>query len=198
MDFLTQFLGSTARARVARALATSEWIAMTRGQIAKRAGVSAQVAAREIRAFRAMGLLKKARVPASERTGKAREEYWVLDSSSSAARSFVAFVREVSPAQYTEIERALKKTGRVTTIVLSGIFVGDPTRPADLVVAGDSLNEGRLERVVKLFEPKFGHEIRYAAFSVTELRYRLTIQDRLLRDILDFPHRTLLNKGGII
>ena len=200
MDFLSWFVGGAPRARVIRAIVSQEFGAMTKTQIAKRAGVATPVAAREIRALAKEGVLKKVRAVSmvKKKKGARAEEHWALNPISVYARALSVFVREVSPAQYQDIELALKKTGRVSTIILSGVFVGDPTRPADLLVAGDALNEGQLERVVRLFEPKFGHEIRYAAFTTPELRYRLTIQDRLLRDILDFPHRTILNKGGIV
>ena len=205
MDFLASFMGSPVRARIMRSIITCELRAMTKEQIAKLAGVSASVVGREIRVFAQAGVLKKVRsIPVLEVAAKprhkkrTREEGWSLDTTSSYARALSVFVHEVSPAQYRDMEQALKKTGRLSTIILSGMFVGDPSRPADLVVAGESLNEAQIERVVKLFEPKFGHEIRYAAFSTPEFKYRLNIQDRLLRDILDFPHHTLLHKGSAL
>ena len=76
--------------------------------------------------------------------------------------------------------------------------MGDPSRPADLLVAADALNEGRLETAVRALEREFGREIRYAAFSAPEFRYRMTIQDKLLRDTLDFPHLVLLDKTRLL
>src|SRR3989344_4479321 len=43
-----------------------------------------------------------------------------------------------------------------------------------------------------------GREIRYAVFSTPEFRYRLTIQDRLIRDTLDYPHLVLLDKTRLL
>jgi hypothetical protein len=75
--------------------------------------------------------------------------------------------------------------------------VGDSTRPVDILVAADELSERRLEHAIKSLEPVFGRELRYAAFTAPELRYRLTIQDRLVRDTLDFPHVVLLDRARI-
>ena len=66
------------------------------------------------------------------------------------------------------------------------------------LLAADGLNEGRLERAIRTLEPEFGREIRYAAFSTTEFRYRLTVQDRLIRDTLDYPHLVLLDKTRLL
>ena len=76
--------------------------------------------------------------------------------------------------------------------------MGDPTRPADIIIAVDALHESRLEKAIKTLEPQFGREIRYAAFSTPEFRYRLTVQDRLIRDTLDYPHLVLLDKARLL
>jgi hypothetical protein len=76
--------------------------------------------------------------------------------------------------------------------------MGDPSRPADLIIAVDSYNERRLDQAVRELEPRFGREIRYAAFSTPEFRYRLTVQDRLIRDTLDYPHLVLLDRTRLL
>jgi hypothetical protein len=47
-------------------------------------------------------------------------------------------------------------------------------------------------------EAEIGKELRYAYFSTDEFRYRLSMYDKLIRDILDYPHRVLLDKLGIL
>jgi hypothetical protein len=79
-------------------------------------------------------------------------------------------------------------------VVLSGSFVGDMSRPADIVVAGESISERRMESAMRALEGVFGRELRYATFPTAEFRYRLTVQDKLLRDTLDFPHKVLLDR----
>jgi hypothetical protein len=99
---------------------------------------------------------------------------------------------------YDEIVEALKRTGKLSAVVLSGSFMGDESRPADMLVAADTLNEEKLESAVRGLEPVFGREIRYAVFSTPEFRYRLTVQDKLLRDTFDFPHLVLLDRSGML
>ena len=76
--------------------------------------------------------------------------------------------------------------------------MGDPSRPADLLLAADGYNESRIEQAVRKLEPQIGREIRYAVFSTPEFRYRLTVHDRLIRDTLDFPHLILLDKTRLL
>jgi hypothetical protein len=100
--------------------------------------------------------------------------------------------------RHEKIVSALRRGGRLAAVILSGCFLGDPSRPADLIVAADAFNERRLDKAVRDLEPMFGREIRYAAFSTPEFRYRLTIQDRLIRDTLDYPHLVLLDKTRML
>jgi hypothetical protein len=42
-----------------------------------------------------------------------------------------------------------------------------------------------------------GKEIRYSAFETGEFQYRLGMYDKLIRDVLDYPHETVLDKLGV-
>ena len=123
---------------------------------------------------------------------------WVLNAEFPHLRALAQFVHEVSPMRHEKIVTALKRGGRIAAVILSGSFMGDPSRPADLIVAADVFNERRLDKAVRELEPIFGREIRYAAFSTPEFRYRLTVQDRLLRDTLDYPHLVLLDRTRLL
>ena len=70
-------------------------------------------------------------------------------------------------------------------------------REVDLLVVGDNLRKGTIENIVKTIESEIGREIRYAFFETADFQYRLGIYDKLIRDILDFPHEKILDKLGI-
>lgn len=199
-DFLGKLLGNAPRSRLLRVFAFNPSEAFTLSHAAKRAGTGVPVAQREIRALAQLSVLKRAKfsilLASGKRvvSGKQKEDAWMFNESSKFAGAIVRFVHEVSPVEYRSVVSTLKRSGRVSAVILSGSFVGDPSRPADLIVAADALNERRLEQAIKALEPQLGREIRYAAFSTPEFRYRLTIQDRLMRDTLDFPHLVLLDR----
>lgn len=205
-DFLSQILGSRERAQLLRVFLFNPAEMLTSQQAAKRAGISTRTATKEIRVLEKMGIIKKGRMMSitlnngSKRIvhGHSRIPTWIADQEFKQLRAVSSFVHEVSPVRYENIVGALRKGGRMAAVILSGTFMGDPSRPADLLVAADSLNERRLDKAIRDLEPTFGREIRYAAFSTPEFRYRLTIQDRLIRDTLDFPHLVLLDKTRLL
>lgn len=189
-DFLSEFLGKP-RARVLRAFMGNVAEELNLEGISKRAGIGKGATLREVKALEKLGILKKA--GATKTRGKS-DAMWAFNEGFQHNRILNAFIRETSPAQFDAVEKALKKTGRLSAIVLSGHFIGDPSRLTDLLVIGESLNEKKLAHAVTSLEPLMGREIRYATFSTPEFRYRLTVQDRLIRDVLDFPHRVLFDR----
>lgn len=210
-DFLGVFLGNQARAKLARVFVFHELNAVTLRDAAKLSGISAQAAAREIKALDKIGIIKKVKntgngtkkagkkARAKKVQGGAKQENaWILDSEFKHLRALSSFIHEVSPLRYGNIVAALKNCGRLSAVVASGCFVGDVTRPVDLIVVVDNVNENRLEHAIRALEPIFGREIRYASFSTPEFSYRLTIQDRLIRDTLDYPHQVLLDRAHLL
>lgn len=204
-DFLGEFMGNPARARILRVFMFNPNESFTLPVLAKRAGVSLKATTREAKKLAEWGAVKKGKTVSivignTKRVikGKQRVDTWMVNTDWKHARALSSFVHEVSPVRYAAIVGALKRTGRLSAVILSGSFMGDDSRPADLLVALDSLNERRVEAAIKTLEPALGREIRYAAFSTPEFRYRMTVQDKLIRDTLDFPHLVLLDKTRLL
>ena len=204
-DFLGKFMGSMSRAKMLRVFFLDQTGVFTAPLAAKRAGVPLRTALKEIKMLEKWGMLKQGKFSitlanGTERMigGKQKEQAWAINPSFKHSAALSKFVHEVSPINYRQVIKGLKGSGRFVAVILSGSFVGDSSRPADLLVAADALNEGRLETAVRALERTFGREIRYAAFSGPEFRYRMTIQDRLLRETLDYPHLVLLDKTKLL
>ncbi len=205
-DFLATFIGNKERAQLMRVFVFNPSEVVSLAAAAKRAGISSKAAMRELKMLEKIGLVKKGRSFAvvlangTKRVvqSKQREDLWMLNKDFKQLRGVSGFIHETSPVKFDNIVGALRPGGKISAVILSGAFMGDPTRPADLIVAADPLNERKLETAIRQLEPQFGREIRFAAFSTPEFRYRLTIQDRLIRDTLDFPHLVLLDRTRLL
>ena len=204
-DFLAQLLGNQNRSRLLRLFTLNQSEVFTASQAAKRSGIKNLAMQPEIKLLEQLNVIKKAKLSIQigkgkrkVTAGKQQESAWTFNVDSEHASAVSKFVHEVSPMQYKAVVGALKGSGRISAIILSGSFVGDPSRPADLVLAADSLNENRLDAAIRDLEPKFGWEIRYAVFTTPEFRYRLTVQDKLIRDTLDYPHHVLLDRARLL
>jgi len=205
-DFLARFIGNPSRSQLLRVFMFNPLEQFTLALAAKRTKLSVKSAGRELKELEKLGVLKKGKTMSimlgngTKRVvkGKQKVDMWMVNENFKHLRALSLFVHEVSPVRYDTIVGALKSGGKVSTVILSGSFMGDASRPADMIVALDTVNERRLESAIRDLEPLFGREIRYAAFTTPEFRYRLTIQDKLIRDTLDFPHLVLIDKTRLL
>lgn len=86
-----------------------------------------------------------------------------------------------------------KKVGQVKLIIISGVFIRNKDSRVDLLIVGDKMNRGKIEKEIRKLEAEIGVEIVYALFETKEFIYRLSMYDKLVRDILDFPHEILFH-----
>ena len=69
---------------------------------------------------------------------------------------------------------------------------------ADILIVGDHIKKSSLDNTIKKLESEIGKELRYVCFSIEDFKYRLSMFDKLIRDILDYPHKKILNRLGIL
>lgn len=96
-----------------------------------------------------------------------------------------------------ELVVRLSGAGRLTLLFTAGIFIQDPESRVDLLIVGDNVRRGALENIIKGIETELGRELRYAIFETPEFKYRLGMYDKLIRDILDYPHKVVLDRIGV-
>jgi hypothetical protein len=61
-----------------------------------------------------------------------------------------------------------------------------------MLIVGDNIKRRKVEEEIRKLEAEIGVELAYAVFDSKEFSYRLNMYDKLVRDILDFPHEIIL------
>ena len=102
-----------------------------------------------------------------------------------------------APISKNSLLRRLKNLGKVKLIVLSGMFLQQDNSRIDILVVGDGIKRGNLEKLLRDVEAEIGKELSYALLTTEEFQYRLGMYDKFIRDILDYPHEKLLDKIGV-
>lgn len=95
------------------------------------------------------------------------------------------------------LTKRFTNAGKIKLFIASGVFIQNWDSRVDLLIVGDDLNLHKIENVIKGIESEIGKEISYSAFETQDFEYRLNIHDRLVRDIIDFQHITLLDRLNI-
>jgi hypothetical protein len=189
MDPLARLFSSSARLKLLRLFLFNDDSGFVLADIAFRSGVPTDSVRKEIKTLLLAGIIKK-------RTAKEGVLY-------SANKKFTyylqlqTFLRTTTSVSDQDIITSLKKAGNIRMVALSGLFTGAIETKVDLLVVGDKLDDKHLDKAVRLFEAELGRELRFAAFSTEDFKYRLGVYDRLLRDIFDYPHRTIVDRIGL-
>jgi hypothetical protein len=189
MDPLARLFSSSARLKLLRLFLFNDDSAFLAPDIAFRTTVPSESVRKELRVLLAAGIVKKKSLKEGVGyTANKRFEHYV---------ALQTFLRTSTILSDTDMLTALKKAGALRLVALSGLFSGAIETKVDLLVVGDKLDDKHLEKAVHLLEAELGRELRFAAFSTEDFRYRVGVYDRLLRDIFDYPHRTILDKIGM-
>lgn len=107
------------------------------------------------------------------------------------------FLTEATPITERELTKKLAKAGSMKLVTISGVFLHDKESRVDLMVVGDHIRKSTLTQAIASVEAELGREIRYAYFETPDFHYRLGLYDKLVRDILDFNHKKIVNKLGV-
>ena len=126
-----------------------------------------------------------------------RSKGWVLNHRYPYLEALKQFLVDASPITDKELVKKISRAGSVKLVLVSGIFLHDPEARVDLLVVGDGFKKGMLTQSINGIEAQLGREIRYAFFETQDFLYRLGLYDKLVRDILDFNHKKIVNKIGV-
>ena len=132
--------------------------------------------------------------------GKKRVQGWGLDLNFIYLPALERFFVDTATVDTVTFLKKLRKGGAPKLVIVSGFFMGDTDEShdrLDLLVVGDALNEKKMLPAIKDIEAEMGKEVRYAIFSTPDFKYRLDIRDRLVRDILDYPHKIIIDRIGL-
>ncbi len=189
MERLTKIFGSAARLKTLRLFMFNQDAAFTVPEVAERAKITKDAARHEISELLSADLLRK--------KGAATPVRYQVNPRFEHLAALSAFIRQTTSVREVHVLQALRRSGALRLVALSGHFTGVLEPQIDLLVVGDHLDERILATAVRSLEAEFGREIRYAAFATADFRYRRGVYDRLLRDVFDYPHRLLVDKIGL-
>lgn len=180
MEILGKILGSPSRVKIMRLFLFNRDKAFAAKDVAIRSRVSPEVARREIRALASVGFLKK------------RGESWIFNTQFPYGSEFEDLLLGSDILGKDALVENFKRVGRIKLLVVSGLFIKNRDSRVDLLIVGDRLKRGKIEEGVKKVEAEIGGELSYAVFETKEFLYRLNMYDKLVRDILDYPHEVIM------
>jgi len=87
----------------------------------------------------------------------------------------------------------LDKMGDIWLLLLSGIFVGWDSAPADVLIVGN-VNKPKFQKFINEIEKEMGRQINYTIMSRQDFMYRRGLTDKFLYNLLEHKNLILVDK----
>jgi hypothetical protein len=205
METLAKLFGGLYRVKVMRLFLFSPELAFETADIAARAKVSVAQARSELQFLKRVGLIRKkqgSREEKIERRGKVKvvaKKFigWTLDPTFDHLEPLRSLVLRSNLLQPEHIVEKLSKAGKLKLVIVAGVFIQNLDSRVDLLVVGDKIDREALAATIRTIESEVGKDLDYAVFDTADFQYRLGVYDKLLRDILDYPHKRLVDKLNV-
>jgi hypothetical protein len=205
METLSKLFSNSARVKVMRLFLFNPESLYSLDQIISKAKISAKEAKTEIDVLAKSGMIKEKKavqVLEIKKRGQVKQikkkvSVWYLESDFEYLSALRNLLINTRPLRQEEILKRLSGVGKLKMVVVAGVFTQNPESRVDMLIVGDNLRRGAIDRIVKNMEAEIGKELNFASFETADFQYRLGMYDKLVRDILDYPHQKLLDKLGL-
>ena len=205
MEILAKLFGSTTKVKLMRLFLFNEDSAYPLKEIIERTKSVSKDVKKEMIGLINVGLIKKRNIVREVHNKRSKKVLvkkipdtgYYLDQKFPYLQALKNLLITVSLHADDTLVKKFSAVGRIKLFLASGVFIQEWDTRVDLLIVGDELNLNKLDTVIKTIEAEIGKEIAYSAFETSDFEYRYGMHDRLIRDILDFPHTTLVDKLGL-
>ena len=203
MEILPKLFGSKERIKLLKLFLYSPNLFFSQTDIAKRTKIKTAALKRELELFEEMDFVavkKLMAAPTPVGKKKARSKMatkgrvWSLNQDFFYLEHLRSMFNADFLASHDELAERFKNCGKIKLVVLSGLFMPDGGTRADLLIVGDDLRRSAIESIIATIESELGRELIYAVLDTRDYHYRFQTSDRFVRDVMDYPHRRLIDK----
>ena len=196
MDALEELFGSPTRAKLLKLFLMTPDGQFSAEEIAKQSRMRGDQFRPELKRLTKLGVLRSMKRHAvAARSG--REEVWHANREYPLFTELRALILRSAPHLKGPLLNRLRSVGVMKLAILAGIFIDDSNSRMDLMMVGEGIKKSKLKSFIEWLESEVGRELNYVAMSPVEFRYRMDMYDRFIREVLENPHETLIDKMGV-
>jgi len=199
METLAKLFGGQPRVKIMRLFLLNQDQAFEIEEVTSRSRVTRGNTRHELNALGAMGFLKqKMIIKEGSRGAKKKVPAWFLNNSFQYINSIRDLLVDPKLILQEDLVQRFKQVGKIKFMLVAGVFIGaSKNSRVDLLIVGDKLKKNVLGQVIKSLEAEIGKELDYVVFDSPEFKYRLDMYDKLVCDIIDYPHEKLIDTGQL-
>ena len=198
MEILGKLLGGIPRVKIMRLFLLSPEQGFEMQEVADRSRLQGPITRRAIVQLAAMSLIRKRSYikevtdARNGKTKKKRIQGWFLNADFPYIKELKQLLVEGEFVKHEDLAKRFKPAGRIQFMVVSGVFIPESAGRLDILIVGDNLRRSHIQKTIAVLESEMGKELAYAVFETADFNYRVSMYDKLLRDVFDFPHERLI------
>ena len=191
MDALEKIFGGTARVKLMRLFMFNSTLYFETADVAVRSKVDSSRVRKELNFLASVNMIKK-----STRGGN--KTVWYLNDNFPYLVEFQRLLLQTSLINTRHHVKKMAKIGRLKLVIFSGLFKEQSEATLDILIVAEGAKKSTTDTVMSSIEAEIGKEIRYAVLDSNDFKYRLGVGDKLIRDVLDYPHEVVLDRLSIL
>jgi hypothetical protein len=202
MELLAKLLGGTDRVKIMRLFLHSEGSILSLHDVAEKTKSKSILLRKELTVLSSLGFIEKKKSKTYVSVGTAKKSVskvkevvgFTLNPDFPHIQALKDLLFDFQSLDKKELASRFKLVGRLKLFILSGIFIGESKSRVDILIVGEGIKRPKAEKVIELMSAELGREIVYSIMDVEEYEYRYKMYDKFLRDIVDTPHETVIDK----
>jgi hypothetical protein len=202
MELLVRLLGGAERVKIMRYFLHHEDTVISLKDIALKTKSRSVLARKEITLLSSIGFIERKRTRSVVTTGTGKR-------TTSKVKEIVGFslnndfphndalrdlLFDFQSLDKKELSSRFKQIGRIKLFILAGVFIGDTKSRVDMLIVGESIKRPKAEKVFENLSAELGRDVIYSLMDVEEFEYRWKMYDKFVRDIVEMPHETVIDK----
>lgn len=184
-EILEKIFHSKAEVKIIRLFLNNSEIAYSLGEISQKTKTDLSTTRKEV------ANLEKASFLSSSKKNK--KSFYSLDSNFIFLEDFKRLFFKAAPSSTEKIKSRITKVGQIRLVIISGGLINSDKGRVDIFIVGEHINKTRLLAFLSDMEAEIGRSIRYVYMSNDEFKYRKNMFDKFVIDILEGPHKVLLD-----
>lgn len=202
MELLIRLLGGAERVKIMRFFLHHENGIFSLHDISEKTKSKSIAARKELNALTSLGFIekKKARTYVTVKTGKKEVSKlkevsgYVLNSNFPHNQALKDLLFDFKLLDKRELAIRFKIIGRLKLFIVSGVFIGETKSRVDILIVGEAINRQKASKLMESLSAEIGREVIYSIMDVEEYEYRFKMYDKFVRDIVEMPHETIIDK----
>lgn len=202
MELLARLLGGTDRVKMMRLFLHNGDNIISLHDISEKTKSKSLLIKKELTALLAMGFIEKKKSKTYVSVGVGKKSVskvkeiigFKLNPDFPHIQALKDLLFDFQSLDKKDLALRFKLIGRIKLFIVSGVFIGETKSRVDILIVGDSIKRPKAEKVMELLSAELGREVIYSIMDIEEYEYRYKMYDKFLRDIVDMPHETVIDK----